>query len=371
MKNNYLNYQVALTLLEGVGAVKAKALLAYVGNVEDIFNSKLNLRTSIPGFAKERYRMLNREGALQKAAEIVQFVEKNDLDTTFYTEKRYPKRLKECMDAPMLLYHKGDIDLNYKYTIAIVGTRNMTSYGKQIINELIYAIADCNIQIISGLALGVDGYVHQKCLEVGIPTIGVLGHGLDRLYPSSHRKLASKMLNTQGCGLLTEFPNGTNPDKENFPQRNRIVAGMADATIVIESDIKGGSLITANLANDYNRDVFAYPGNVFQRFSKGCNQLIAQNKAQIITCGKDLIEIMGWEEGNTTKNIIQTNLFEGLNGDEKLVVSTIQEFEAISLDSIALRLQKPVNLLSSLLLGLELKGLVLSLPGKKYSLNGI
>lgn len=367
MKSNHLNYQVALTLLEGVGPKNAKLLLAYLGSEEKIFDSSLNLKTKIPGFTKERFRHLDRVKALEKAEGIVSFVEKNKIKTTFLTDKAYPKRLKECGDSPVLLYSRGDFLMNRKYTISIVGTRNMTSYGKKLITDLISSLVPYDVQVISGLALGVDGYVHRKCLENNISTLGVLGHGLDRMYPALHRDLAKKMVNTAGCGLLTEFPNGTNPDRENFPQRNRIVAGMSDATIVIESGARGGSLITALLANDYNRDVFAYPGNVDSAYSKGCNQLIANDKAHLITSGKEFVKLMGWKKGDEVQ-AIQTNLFADLEGDEKTIVKAIQEFKKISLDVLSVRLKKPVNVLSSLLLMLELKGIVMCLPGKNYAL---
>ncbi len=359
---------MALTLLEGVGAKHAKTLLAYTGNERFIFDPAFNLRTQIPGFAKERFRRLNREKALEEAIPIVDYVKKHAIDTTFFTDTDYSYRLKECADSPVLLYHKGDFDLNPRRTIAIVGTRNMTRYGRQLINELITAIAPYNVQVISGLALGVDGYTHKKCMEYNVPTIGILGHGLDRIYPRSHQSIATKMLNTKGCGLITEFPHGTTPDRENFPQRNRIVAGMTDATIVIESASRGGSLITAHLANDYNRDVFAFPGGVYSKFSQGCNQLIASSKAHLISSGKDLIRLMEWET-EEEDNVVQTNLFEGLEGDEKSIVNTIIEFDKISLDVLSVRLKKPVNVLSSLLLGLELKGIIMTLPGKKYTLS--
>lgn len=365
---DHLNHQVALTRLEGVGARTAKVLLAYLGSEDKLFEESFNLKTAIPGFAKERFRNLNRTKALLEAKSIVDYVNKNKIETTFFTDKNYSRRLKECADGPMLLYHKGDFDFNARKTIAIVGTRNMTSYGMQLINELITELVPYNVQIVSGLAYGVDGYVHTKCLENGIPTIGVLGHGLDRIYPNQHTKLAKRMLEAKGCGLVTEFPHDTKPDRENFPQRNRIVAGMTDATIVIESGERGGSLITALLANDYARDVYAYPGNIDRPFSKGCNYLISDSKAHLITCGKDLIRLMEWEKEDKNK-IIQTNMFEELDGDEKSIVSTIKEFEKISLDILSVRLKKPGHVLSGLLLGLELRGIVMSLPGKKYALS--
>jgi len=370
LKDNHLNHKVALTRMDGIGVKNAKVLLAYLGSVEKIFDTSVNLRTDIPGFAKERYRALDRDKALSEAISIVEFVQKNKIDTTFFTDKNYPRRLKECNDSPVLMYHRGSFDFNPRKSIAIVGTRNMTSYGKQLINELIATIAPYNVQVVSGLALGVDGYTHKKCLEYGVLTIGVLGHGLDRIYPHLHLKLAKQMVETEGCGLITEFPHNTKPDRENFPQRNRIVAGMTDATIVIESGARGGSLITALLANDYNRDVYAFPGNIDRPFSKGCNQLIANSKAHLITSGKDLVRLMGWELEDK-ESAVQANLFEGLEGDEKTIVTTIKEFEKISLDVLSVRMKKPVNILSGLLLGLELKGIVMTLPGKKYALSRI
>lgn len=368
MINNQLNRQIALTLLDGIGHKNAKLLLAYLGSEEKIFDEKLNLKTKVPGLRKERFRKLNRKEALEKADVIRRFNEQHKVNTTFYTDKNYPKRLKECADSPILLYYKGDIDFNARKSIAIVGTRNMTSYGKQILNELIATLAPYNVQVISGLALGVDGYAHEKCLEHGVPTIGVLGHGLDRIYPSQHRQLAQTMMKTKGCGLITEFSQNTLPDRENFPQRNRIVAGMTDATIVIESGASGGSLITAHLANDYDRDVFAFPGDIHKPFSKGCNQLIASDKAHLITCGKDLIRLLDWKEEQDIQHN-QVDLFADLMGDEKKIAKTIKEFEKISLDVLSLKVQQPVNVLSSILLSLELKGVIMSLPGKSYALD--
>lgn len=368
MINNQLNRQIALTLLDGIGYRNAKLLLAYLGSEEKIFDEKLNLTTKVPGLKKERFRKLNRKEALEKADIIRKFNQKHHINTMFYTDRNYPRRLKECSDSPVLLYYKGDIDFNPRKSIAIVGTRNMTSYGKQILNEFIATIAPYNVQVVSGLALGVDGYAHEKCIEHGVSTIGVLGHGLDRIYPSQHKQLAQSMIQTKGCGLITEFTHNTLPDRENFPQRNRIVAGMTDATIVIESGAKGGSLITAHLANDYNREVFAFPGDIHRPYSKGCNHLIAKNKAHLITCGKDFIQLMGWKkEEEEVGN--QIDLFAGLQGDEKKIAKIIKEFEKISIDVLSLKLKKPIGVLSSALLSLELKGVIMSLPGKNYTLG--
>jgi DNA processing protein len=365
-----LHHQIALSMLSGVGPKNARLLVAYMGSPSAIFESKANLRTSVPGFSKERFRSLNRTKALVDAEKTLRFIEKNAVSTHFFTEQSYPYRLKQCPDAPVLLYSKGSPELNPNRTVALVGTRNMTPYGKKIIHELIRHLKGFNVQVVSGLAYGVDNEAHRCCNRHGLSTIGVLGHGLDRIYPHRNKKTAQDMLSAEGSGLLTEFPHDTLPDRENFPQRNRIVAGMTDATIVVESGAKGGSLITAHLANDYNRDVFAYPGNIDQDYSKGCNYLIANDKAHLITSGKDLTSILGWEKKTTSKPI-QGNLFENLNGDEKKIVKLIREFEKVSLDVMSIRLKKPVSLLSGLLLGLEIKGIVMMIPGQKYMLGKI
>jgi DNA processing protein len=362
-----LHHQVALTLLEGIGPKSAKSLTAYLGSVDAIFKEKKNLRTVIPGFSKERFRKLNTTKALLEAEKVLDFVDKHNIKTTFFLDKDYPYRLKECADSPILLYSKGDFEFNPIRTVAVVGTRNMTSYGKKLIRELISSLQPYNVQVVSGLAYGVDVYTHRCCLEFDIQTVGVLGHGLDRVYPYQHRSTAQKMIDNKG-GLLTEFPNGTTPDRENFPRRNRVVAGMTDATIIIESGEKGGSLITAHLANDYNRDVFAYPGNVDSPYSKGCNSLIANDKAHLVTSSKDITKLLEWELKAKEKPI-QTNLFHQLDGDEKKIVKTLKEFEKISLDVLSVKLKTPVSRLSGLLLNLELKGIVLTLPGKNYTLG--
>jgi len=367
LKTTELHHQVALTLLEGIGPKSAKSLIAYLGSTEAIFKEKKNLRTTIPGFSKERFRKINTTKALLEAEKVLDFIEKHNVLPTFFLDKEYPYRLKECADSPILLYSKGDFELNPRRTIAVVGTRNMTSYGKKLIRELISSLQPYNVQVVSGLAYGVDVYTHRCCLEFNIPTVGVLGHGLDRVYPFQHRSTAQKMIENQG-GLLTEFPNGTNPDRENFPKRNRVVAGMTDATIIIESGEKGGSLITAHLANDYSRDVFAYPGNVDSPYSKGCNSLIANDKAHLVTSSKDITKLLEWEL-KTKEKPIQTNLFQQLTGDEKKIVKTLKEFEKMSLDVLSVKLKTPVSRLSGLLLNLELKGIVLTLPGKKYTLG--
>lgn len=366
METTQLHQSIALTFLDGIGPKNAKSLIAYLGGIEALFESRTFKKLSIPGFSAERLKSLNRKEALLKAEKELAFIEKNNVKTHFYLDKNYPHRLKNCLDAPLLLYSFGEAELNPIKTISVVGTRNVSTYGHVIVEELIASLADYNVQVVSGLAYGVDILTHRACLKHGISTLGVLGHGLDRIYPNQHRPTAKKMMTTNG-GLFTEFPSGTNPDRENFPRRNRIVAGMTDATIVVESSVKGGSLITANLANDYNRDVFAYPGNVFNEYSKGCNMLIANNKAHLVTSGKDIIQLLGWEKLAT--ETVQKQLFNDLTADEQIVMQELAEYPEITIDVLAIKLKKPTSWLSSTLLTLELQGLVMCLPGKKYRIT--
>ncbi|MDX1650978.1 MAG: DNA-processing protein DprA [Brumimicrobium sp.] len=367
MKTNQLIYRIALTLLDNVGPKSARTLVAYTGSPEAVFRDGFNIRSSIPGFSKERFRKLNTKKALEEALKILEFVQKHDLKTHFYLDDDFPYRLKQCADAPLLLYSKGNMAMNPSKSLAIVGTRNMTSYGEKLIRDTISFLKPFNVQIVSGLAYGVDICAHRFCLEYGVPTVGVLGHGLDRIYPQHHRGTARIISESQG-GLLTEFPNGTNPDRENFPKRNRIVAGMTDATVIIESGVKGGSLITANLAFDYDREVFAYPGNIDRPYSQGCNHLIHAEKARLIRGPEDIVNYLNWEIEDKPK-AVQTDIFKHLDHDEKKVVGILKEFEKMSLDLLALRLKTPVSILSSLLLNLELKGIISSYPGKKYALS--
>lgn len=296
------------------------------------------------------------------AEPYVEYFTKKPFRTCFFQSEDFPTRLNHCEDAPLLLFGHGKMDLNAPRIVSVVGTRNASDYGKAICEELLQSFAGKNIIVVSGLAYGIDIYVHQLCVRLGIQTIGVLGHGLDRLYPSVHRHVAAHMV--RNGGLLTEFLPGTKPDRMNFPMRNRIVAGMCDATIVIESGVKGGSLITAELANDYNRDVFAFPGDISREFSKGCNQLIQQNKAHLVTGSADFFRIMGWED---QPKPVQKTLFAGqLSPEERSILQVFEETAQPSVDLLALKTGLPVSKVSTGMLGLELAGIVKALPGKRY-----
>ena len=264
----------------------------------------------------------------------------------------------------MMLYYKGSADVNYKRTISIVGTRRATNYGKARCEEIIEELKSREVLVVSGLAYGIDSCAHRRSLELGIDTIGVLGHGLDRIYPAQNRKLAEKMVE-QG-GLLTEFISKTNPDRENFPKRNRIVAGMVDAVLVIESDRKGGALITAEIANSYNRDVFAVPGRIGDDYSRGCHFLVKTNRAALVENGHDIAFLMGWDEQKVDKKI-QTELFVNLTDEQKRILKTIQEHKEITIDQLTIKTKLSTSKVAASLLTLEFEGFVKSLPGKLYS----
>jgi DNA processing protein len=363
-KENELMHAIGLTLIEGIGPVLAKKLIAWCGSAEAVFREKKQWLLKIPDIGPGRVEKLSSE-VLSRAEEEMKFIDKNEISVHYFTDKSYSQRLKYCEDSPLILFSRGNIDLNAERFIALVGTRTPTNYGREMAQCIIEELASKNIIAVSGLAYGIDITVHRTCVQNNVPTIGVLGHGLDRLYPYAHRSVAEKM--TDRGALLTEFISGTNPDRENFPKRNRIVAGMCDATIVIESGVKGGSVITAMLANDYNRDVFAFPGRANDEQSGGCNRLIKLNRAALIESAEDFIEMMGWNENNKVTMAQQQSLFLELEGDEEKIYSLLKEKGELEIDLIALETGIAISKVSSLLLQLEFKSAVKSKPGKKYS----
>lgn len=360
-------HQIALTMIHGVGYVHSRQLLDYFGTAEAIFSEREHLLEKVPGIGSKTAAEIKNPNVISQAEAELSFMQKNDIKGLFITDEDYPLRLKECADAPLLLYSKGNIDLNRKRIVSIVGTRNATSYGReqteQLVAELSMAFPD--IQIISGLAFGIDVCAHKAALKNNLSTIGVLAHGLDRIYPGVHRSTAIDML--QEGGLLTDFPSGTNPDRQNFVKRNRIVAGLSDTTIVIESAEKGGSLITADIAFSYSRDVFSFPGKTTDPQSCGCNKLIRLNKAGLITCAADLISAMGWEEAK--EKPIQTELLFPEDRDENPVITLIRQSKEIHINEIAIKLEMTISELSVLLFELEMDGKIKSLPGSRYKCN--
>ena len=359
-----LTQQIALTLLPRGGKRKIRNILRHM-EVEEFFSASKHTIKSIPGVGEKFLLELDRTKALQEAEKYLLYFEKNEIEPIFFQNKLFPYRLNHCEDAPLMLYRKGRMDYNQQKVIAIVGTRNASNYGKKCCDELLEGLKGRDIVVVSGLAYGIDIYAHQRCVEMGIQTIGVLGHGLDRIYPAVHSNIAKKMLNHGG--LLSEYLPNTKPDRENFPMRNRIVAGMCDATIVIESGEKGGSLITAELANDYARDVFAYPGDIEKPYSKGCNYLIQKQKAHLITSSADFLKFMCWEDDKINK-LVQPTLFSNLSPEEEILIKLIQTKKDVSIDVLALKSEIPISMLSGILLKLELDNILKQLPGKRYTL---
>jgi DNA processing protein len=361
---------LAISFLPGIGPVLARQLISYCGSPEAVFRTKRHLLERIPGIGRERAATILRSNVRQQADRELAFILRNEIKLLPYFDKCYPQRLRPFDDAPLLLYVKGNGELNAERTLAIVGTRFMTDNGRSLTERLIQELLPYKVTVISGLAYGVDITAHRESLRVGLPTFGVVAHGLDRLYPSAHQQIAEKML--EHGGIISEFPAGVKPDRDNFPARNRIVAGMTDATIVVESAEKGGALITAEFANDYNKDVFAFPGRPDDRYSRGCNKLIGLHKAQLIENAEQLAACMNWKlsESGAAGRQTQLQLPMECSPQEEKLLRYLQNSGNVHLDQIAWECSEPVSKVSALLLQLEFKGLVKTGPGKMFKLSG-
>lgn len=362
-----LYYQVALTLVPELGAIRSRQLVDHFGTAAAVFKAKKKEIAALEGIGEACARSIKEWNDFSEAETEIRFTEQHGIQTIFLTDPAYPQRLLHCYDPPTLLYYTGNANLNSRYIVSIIGTRNHTDYGRQVTEQLVAALQEQQVMIVSGLAFGIDAIAHRSALQQGLPTVGVLGHGLDMIYPMQHRALAKEML-TQGA-LLTEFRRNTQPDKHNFPKRNRIVAGMADATVVIETACKGGSMITAELACNYNRDLFAVPGKLTDTKSSGCLQLIKQNKAMVYTGAEALLEIMGWVEKKKTAVKKQKELFIELTAEEKLITDLLLQQDTLPIDLLYLQSGLSSSTVAAVLLKLELQNIVISLPGKMYRLS--
>lgn len=360
-----LLYRVALTMTPQIGPVQARMLVDHFGDATTIFSAKKQSLSQLPNIGEIRAKCIKDFTDLKAAEKELKFMEKYGITPLWFQDNDYPKRLLNCNDAPILLHYKGNADLNAKCVVSIVGTRSQTEYGRQITERIVAELKDVQATIISGLALGIDATAHKSALHEGLPTVAVLAHGLHTIYPAQHKSMAKDIL--QQGGLLSEFASTEKPDKHNFPRRNRIVAGMADATIVIETAVKGGSMITAEIANSYNRDVFAIPGRVTDTKSSGCNYLIRQNKASLITDGKQLMETMGWKQRPKIA-VQQRSLFPDLSDDEKKVVLLLQEKDIVHIDEMCSKLNMTGSSMAAAILNLELMSVVSGMPGKLYKL---
>jgi len=358
-------YQIALTKIPKVGAVTAKNLISYCGGVEAVFRAKKSTLLKIPGIGEGLAQNILQQKVLHEAEAELLFLEKNNIRAFFYLDADYPQRLRHYPDSPIMMYYKGTADLNHPRIISIVGTRKPSVHGIAFCEELVSDLAPYNPIIISGLAYGIDITAHKACLECGLPTIGVMASGLQFVYPLAHRRVAEQM--TERGGLLTEYPSDVEPDSRFFPMRNRIVAGLCDAVVVIETARKGGSMITAKYANNYNKDVFAVPGRVRDNHSKGCNLLIKSHQAALLESAEDIAYVMRWEktEGETS---VQRQLFVELSAEEKVIVDLLRGTEEMSIDRLIYESKLHGSAIASLMLNLEFKGVVKTLPGKRYVL---
>ncbi|RED95605.1 DNA-processing protein DprA [Marinoscillum furvescens] len=355
-------YQVALELLPGIGDVTAKNLIAYCGSASEIFKAPKQKLAKVPGIGPKTLSLLQSEQPLKEAEDILNRCEKAGISIHHFTDSTYPTKLKQAVDAPNILYAKGNINA-WSRVLAIVGTRNATEYGRTVTERIVAECKDLDVVIVSGLAYGIDITAHRAALREHVPTIGVLAGGLDKLYPSAHKKYADEMLETGG--LISENPPGIKAEAHFFPARNRIIAGMCDAVVVVEAAKKGGALITANIADSYNKTVFAVPGTLEHTYSEGCNYLIRNQKALIYTGIKDLKYHLNWDQVNG--NAPQAPDLSALPEGDRRIMEILQNHpEGIPVDELAWRTQISLNQLASNLLGLEFQGLVKSLPGKRY-----
>ncbi|GAB4490437.1 MAG: DNA-processing protein DprA [Saprospiraceae bacterium] len=363
-----LQYQIALTLVPQVGPITAKVLISYCGGAEEVFRASKKELVKIPGVGPVTADYLLSSAPLRLAERELAFLEHHGVEAFFYTHEKYPARLKQCHDCPLMIYFKGSSHdlLSARRIVAIVGTRQPTEHGKAICEEIVEGLAAYNVVVVSGLAFGIDITAHRKACALDIPNIGVLGHGLSNIYPSQHRSTALKML--ENGGLITEYTHDTKPEREHFPMRNRIIAGLSDVLVVVETAVAGGSMISAELACQYERELFAVPGRVRDPKSAGCNLLIKKEEAKLAETAADIAAALRWDEADKQKSV-QTQLFLDLNPAETSLLNIIREQPEIPIDQLTLAAKLPPGELASLILGLEFKGVIRTLPGKRYMVS--
>jgi len=357
---------IALKHTPKIGDITAKKLVAYCGGLSQVYEMKASAFADIPNMPKSVINSLTEKKYHSIAEKELKFIEKNKIQVTTFWDKNYPYRLRECEDGPILLFYKGNIDFNAKRILSVVGTRNITSYGKDFIEHFIEDLINSNVLVISGMAYGVDIATHRACVHHGISTVGVMAHGLHMIYPSTHQATSIEMEETGG--IVTELSTEDGMKREYFPKRNRIIAGLCDALVVVETAARGGSLITAAQANAYNREVFAVPGNIHDSYSKGCNFLIKSNRAMLLENAHDLLQEMNWSKTFTDKNSTQLVLFSDLSQAEQCLIAAFDTKAPLHIDQVIARTKMSHNELVILLLEMELKGLIQSMPGNMMRL---
>lgn len=366
-----LRYTIALMNMSGIGSIYARYLIAEFGSASAVFEAEPSVLAHLPRIGTCILEQRNNPELLQRAEEEIQFVEEHHIQTLIYGQPGYPKRLLDCPDAPTLLYYLGNADLDSQHIVSIVGTRSCTQYGRDSVSALVSDLKQQipNLVVVSGLALGIDVSAHHAALEQQVPTVGVVAHGLDRIYPATHRQVAKKMV-AQGGGIITEYPSKTEIARGNFLARNRIIAGLCDAIVIAESKDKGGALVTANIAHTYNKDVFAFPGRIGDNRSQGCNRLIKQNRAALITSGSDLIEMMGWTTSHNSKSPLQHEiLFPDTSELGKKILDALLEHGDMRISEIAHIIQEQLANVAEEILTLELQDRVRSHRGGIYQLK--
>lgn len=369
MSEQEVFYTMALTRMTGFNTQQALQLYQELGSGQAVYEHRGDLAAAVPDCSPRLAEALRHwDDALKRAAVEMEFVTKHSIQALTLNDPGYPARLRECSDAPVLLYYKGNADLNQRRVVDIVGTRRCTTYGQDLIRRFVSRLKELcpEVLIVSGLAYGVDICAHRQALGVGYETVGVLAHGLDTIYPIHHYETAAQMVGHGG--LLTEYMSQTEPFANNFRQRNRIVAGMSDATIVVESAYKGGALITARIAMEYGRDVLAFPGAVGAPYSEGCNRLIRDNKAGLITSADDFVESMGWQTRQQKPAVVERQLFPDLSPQEQAVVALLKQSGDLQLNILSVKTNIPIGQLTALLFQMEMKGIVRSMAGGTYHL---
>jgi DNA processing protein len=358
-------YQIALTLVPNIGPLHARLLIEKFETAGAVFKASRKDLEAVEGLGSRKATEILKFTDFKQAENELDFLARYDIVPLFITQPAYPQRLLHCFDAPTVLYYKGRADLNASRIVSVIGTRMNTDYGRTVTEKLTEELAPYNVTILSGLAFGIDAIAHKAALQHNLPTVAVIANGLQTIYPSQHKQLAKDLL--ANGGLLTEFCSGTKPDRHNFPRRNRIVAGMTDATIVVETALKGGSMITAELANSYNRDVFAFPGKTTDSKSSGCNYLIRHNKAILLTDAAQIAESLGWR-AKKLPPVKQKEIFVHLSDDEQVIVGLLKDKESMPIDELGFSCNMHSSALAAAILNLELQGIIGMLPGKSYRL---
>ncbi|HNQ13033.1 MAG TPA: DNA-processing protein DprA [Bacteroidia bacterium] len=365
--NSSLVYKIALTMIPGIGPITAKSLVGYCGSAEAVLKENYQKLLRIPNIGAKTAQDISKFEITDIIHQECEFIEQNNIIPYYFLDNNYPSRLKHCNDAPILLFSRGNVDFNVQKSLAIVGTRKATAYGKDITEKIVSELTDQSTLIVSGMAYGIDIASHKAALSAKLKTVGVMAHGLDQVYPASHQSIAEKIFHSGA--LVSEYRSNTLPDKQNFPSRNRIIAGLCDAVLVVEASESGGALITAHIAHSYNRDVFSVPGRTSDPYSVGCNNLIKRNVAMLVQSAKDIEEAMGWEVMDAKLANKQTKLMINLSLEEESIVELLRSENALHIDSIIQKAGMNNSKVASTLLNLEFSGIIRSLPGKVYELT--